>query len=141
MDIESFFATDADAEENGRWFDIGPKAKIKLRSFSSAKSKEVRRKLERPYAAILRTGKNLSDEINEGIAIKQMAEAIIVDWRGLTTTVTDAEGNVSQVDNPYSQGACLELLNASSKFRDFIAQVVINDDSFKPEDRDDGVKN
>ena len=148
MNFHEQFATDKKAEQDGRWFDMGPDSRIKLRSFTSQKSKEVRRDLETPYAAILRNG-SLSDEINEDIATKQMAQAIIVDWENFQDVVVDDNGNIVLDENgdpktevvQHSEANALRMLKKYHKFREFVAATVINDDSFKAKLRGDAEGN
>jgi hypothetical protein len=120
MDL-STFATDASAEQDGKWFDFGPDAKIKLRSFTSQKSREVRRKLDKPYVGITRAGGTLSDEIQEDLLIKQMSQALIVDWRGFSE---------KDEELAFSVEAAEALLRKYPRFRNNLAAIIANDASF-----------
>lgn len=131
MDFNDF-ATDIDAEENGRWFDLGSDSSIQLRSFDSKKSRDVRKSLMLPYTAKVRAGKELSDEEQEDVTIKQMAKAIIVDWKGFKENGKSIPFNAVNAEN---------YLRKYKKFRNLVAQLVIEDDSFKAELKEDAEKN
>jgi hypothetical protein len=80
--VFDLYATNSDDEENGRWFSsFGPGLEFKVRRYSSKKAQAVRTALEKPY---LRTSRNntLSNDIQEEILLKHLAEGVVVDWRG-----------------------------------------------------------
>lgn len=123
MDITDY-ATDEVAEQDGKWFDLGVDTKVKLRSYSSQKSREVRRILDKPYVGITRAGGTVPDDVQEKLLIQQMARAIIVDWKGLTE---------NKVEVPFSVAKAEELLTKFPKFRNMIASIVASDTSFSAE--------
>ena len=120
----STFATDAIAEQDGKWFEFGTDARIKLRSFSSKISRDVRKTLEKPYIGLTRSGTSLPDDILEDLLVKQMAKALIVDWSGFTD-----EGK----EIPYSSDVAETLLSKYPKLRDRIAKIIADDESFAAE--------
>jgi hypothetical protein len=77
------YKTDRKLEEEGVWVDFGDGVEVKLRRLNSAKSKEVRRKLEKPYEKQYRNGREYPDSLQETLMNKQLAEAIVVDWKGI----------------------------------------------------------
>jgi len=133
MNIDDLFSVDKEAFEDGKWFDLGPDSKIKMRSFKSPKAKAARTRLELPYKSLLRTGKELPEDISEDIATKQMAEAIIVDWKGLSTD----EGPLPK----YSADYAYKFLSEKTEFRDYLAQILFDSDAFKSEDREQSFEN
>ena len=123
MDL-STLATDENAEENGKWFDLSAGARINLRSFTSRASRDVRKNLERPYINILRTGGSIPEKDAEMITMKQIAYGVIVNWEGIK------EGNK---EVKFSPEVALEMLTKYRKFRDMIAMLVAADDAFDAE--------
>lgn len=131
MDITDY-ATDPLAEQDGKWFDISTDMRVQLRSYSSQKSKEVRKILDKPYDGIRRAGGVIPDDIQEKLLIQQMARAIIVNWTGLTE---------NKVEVPFSVAKAEELLTKYPKFRNQLAMIVANESSFDAEKLDESVKN
>jgi len=129
----STFATDIESEENGKWFELGEGAKIKLRSFQSERSQKVRESLEAPYLALKRSGKGIPQGEQETLLIRQMAQAIIADWEGFT----DEDDEVI----PFSQKAAEEKLTTYREFRNLVARLVTDDDAYKAEAKEEAEKN
>lgn len=140
LGFNDLFGTDADAEEDGRWFFIGPYMEIKLRRFTCKISRKVRTKLEKPYRRGGFRGKELPEELAEAITIKQMAQAIIVDWRGKNwKTDPDKKGNRRKIE--YSQEMAQQLLDASMDFRNQVATLAFDMDGYRVEDKEETAKN
>lgn len=130
----STYATDETSEEQGKWFELGEGAKIKLRSFQSKKSQAVREALEEPYLALKRSGKGIPSGEQETLLIKQMAQAIIADWEGFTE---DDETTLI----PFSVKAAEAKLTEYREFRNLVARLVTDDDAFKAQNKAAAVKN
>lgn len=130
--IYDLFGTSAAASEDGKWFDLSPKISIKLRRLKSKKSRKTRERLEAPYKHLMRNGQ-LSQEVQDDLADKQIAEAIICDWKGFT----DMQGQPL----PYSPAAALKLIRALPDLRDEIASICLRMDNFRDEEASEIVKN
>jgi hypothetical protein len=130
----STFATDVESEETGKWFELGDKARIKLRSFQSKRSQEVREALEAPYLAMKRSGKGIPQGDQERLLIAQMAQAIVADWEGFTE---EDEETVL----PFSVKAAEDQLTKYREFRNLIAKLVTDDDAFKVQNKAEAEKN
>lgn len=128
----SRFKMDETKEEQGVWVNFGSGIRVKIRRFKSKASQNARKELEKPFTAELRRGP-LEESIAEDLLLKQMAKAIIVDWEG----VTDEEGE--EILCTYE--AKYEVLKALPEFRDEIAAVAIDRDSFKSSLDEEGEKN
>jgi len=133
MNIDEIFAIDKDASEDGKWFDLGPNASIKMRSLKSEKSRAVRVRLELPYKSLTRSGRDIPNEAAEEILTRQMTEAVIIDWKGLSNN----EGPLGA----YTPDAGYNLLTKNTEFRDQLAQMVFDTEAFKPEDREQSFEN
>lgn len=140
LGFNDLFGTDAGAEEDGRWFFIGPHMEIKLRRFTCKISRKVRAKLEKPYKRGGFRGKELPEELAEQITIKQMAQAIIVDWRGKNWK-TDPDKNGKRRKIEYSVDNAQQLLDASMDFRNQVATLAFDMDGFRVEDKEETAKN
>lgn len=85
--IFDLLETDADAEENGRWFrdvfDDGTNIDLKLRRMTSKASIGARRNLEKQYKQRANKRGEYDDETTIEIIGKQIASGIIVDWDGV----------------------------------------------------------
>lgn len=129
----SEFATDTTSEEEGKWFELGGGARIKLRSFQSKKSGKVRETLEAPYLALKRSGKGIPQEEQEVLLIRQIAQAIIADWEGFT----------DDDDQPllYNAKVAEKMLTDYREFRNTIARLVTDDDAFKLQEKEESEKN
>jgi len=84
------YATNKVAEEEGQWVDFGDGIEVKLRRLNSEASREVRRKLEKPYEGQYRT-RPMPDSLNEELLIKQLAQCIVVDWKGVENPDQDGQ--------------------------------------------------
>lgn len=132
MSFLNKYKTDPDLENNGVWIDFGDDVHVKITRFGTTKSKEVRRRLEKPYQNFTRKG-GIPDSVLEEILMKQIAEAIIVDWKG----VTDEEGAV--LDCTYDNR--LTVLKKYPDFRDDVVLAASERDTFKTANVEDGAKN
>jgi len=71
------YNTDRNAEEDGVWVDYGDGVKVQVRRLSSRFSRDVRRKLEKPYSSQFRN-RDMPDSLQEELLNKQIAKAIVV---------------------------------------------------------------
>lgn len=138
-DVVSIFdlvETDTSAEENGRWFKnvFGAESGVdlKMRAYGSRESQKVRRRLERGYKGHIRNGE-LPDDISEKFLIEHLAEAVLLDWRG----VFDKDKQPIL----YSKAAAVTLLTRITAFRQVVLIGSQQIDGFRFEEREEGVKN
>lgn len=122
------YSTDKDAEEAGVWVDFGDGIEVQLRRLNSNKSKEIRRKLEKPYAKQFR-GQDMPETIQEDLLNKQIAKAIIVDWKGVP--------DPAKPESPLacSEEAVLDMIRKFPDFRDEILQASMERATFQKEDQ------
>jgi hypothetical protein len=85
MSFKARYSTSKNLEENGVWVDFGDGVRVCVRRINSKVSKEVRRKLEKTYASAFK-GRDLPAELVETIMIKQLSQALVVDWEGVDPT-------------------------------------------------------
>lgn len=132
MDIIKNFSFDKEASEQGKWFPLGPKERIKMRSMSSAHSRAVRAKLEAPWKITLNAGGTLEDFVTDQMAKDQFVESLIVDWEGLTN---DGE------EFPYSKANAIRMMNEAEGFVDFLSRILMSPDAFASVADENEVKN
>jgi len=141
LSIFDLCETDTTAEEDGRWFnDIfadGTNIDVKLRRLMSTASQQVRRRLDKGNRKAMRNGVYVDDDVAIKVLIEQMAEAVLIDWRGVK--VRDADGKLVELE--YSRANAVMLLTKLRHFRETIIVMSQNLDNFRIEERKDIVKN
>lgn len=127
---------DTTAAEDGRWFedifDNGTGIDVKVRRLSSKPSMQVRRRVEQQYRKHLKKGKWDPDVLVE-ILLKQMAEAVVLDWRGIL------DKNKEPIE--YSKENAYALMKKLPVFRDAIVVLANGLDNFRAEEQNDITKN
>lgn len=110
----SRYATNKNLEEDGVAVDFGDGIEVTIRRLNSAKSREVRRRLEKPYTKGFR-GQDMPESLQEELLNKQIAEAIIVDWKG-----------VPDPDHPKQMLPCNpeNILKVITRFPDFRDDII-----------------
>ena len=126
------YKTDHSLEENGVEIDMGEGISFTIRSITSEKSKEVRRKLEKPYARMIRSN-SLPDSVQEEITKKQLAYGVLIGWKG----VEDPDGNLLE----FSPENALKVFGWYKHFLGDVITAVTERETFKSEDREAAVKN
>jgi len=125
--FDMFGVNNAEAED-GKWFELAPKVRVKVRRYKSKFSRSVRTRLEAPYKHLMRRGP-LPQEIEEELAVKQLAHGIIADWEGFV----DKQGQPLT----YSPAQAEALLDALPELRDEIASLSLSLDGFRDETKDE----
>jgi hypothetical protein len=133
-DFLSRYATDKDLEESGMWVDYGDGLKVQVRRLNCTKSKDVRRKLEKPYAKQFR-GQDIPDSIQEMLLNHQMAKAIVVNWEG----VPDPEKDGDML--PCTEENVLMMVEKYPDFRDDILSAAMERATFQREETKASEKN
>lgn len=131
------FETDRNAEEEGKWFDVfGDRGdgEIKLRGFASKASINCRRRLEAKYRRNMKTDGNYPQEITQRMIEEQLAEAIIMDWRGKSWKTK--EGPLK-----FSPDAALMILKRAPHLRNKISVLAGDMDAFRTADQEAAIKN
>lgn len=135
LNLYEVFSTNRESEEDGRWFylDDGDKTGFKIRALSAKAVIDLREKLAKPYAQLIRAGLKIPDEKNEELSLRVIAGAVIAAWKGVRTK----EG----VEMTYTADAAYTLLKGLPKMANWIAGVATEADNFRDELREDGAKN
>lgn len=127
--LYDMFGSDESTSENGKWFKFGKTIEFKIRRFKSKKSRKVRDALEAPYKRATKFGSQLPDDVQNEITIQHIADGIIADWKG----VVDKQGNPVK----YSAAAAVALLTDLPDLRDSIAELSLNLDNFRDDDKEE----
>lgn len=129
--------TDTESFETGKWFSINADNSIKLRSGASPKAVAARKKIDEPHALRLKGGGKLTENELSDNFYRNLAEGIIVDWRGGIF--------VDDKDKPLKCNAKNAYALVSNKdlegFALFISRIILDEDSFMKASDEDSEKN
>lgn len=126
MDLNEFLV-DEDQYENGKRFDIGPDAYVRLRSWGSSHARKTLDRLAKPYRGW--TG-DLPPEINTKIDAYHLAQGLITEMVGFTL---DGEPFVVDMSQEADQRRVAEFLlrPAAKPFRDKLKLLALNDAAYQ----------
>lgn len=82
MDLKQHFATDAEAEVEGVWHDLGDGARIRVARTGNPEYQQALRRVIGPYRLQMKRG-TLSTDRLRALNIEIEAETILLDWEGL----------------------------------------------------------
>lgn len=128
----SAFRTDENLEVEGVWVDIGDGGKVKVARLGNPNHRKVSQALGRPHQAQIRANR-LRPEVAEKLGIQATAQAILLDWEG----ITDDDGKPV----PYSQGKALDLLTEFKDFRDLVLEIAGEMETFREQEIEESVGN
>lgn len=111
MDIAKTYGVNATLEIEGVWSDIGGGASVKVARGGNSVYTAAIRRLMKPHRITLRKGA-MPDDLVDKIGVQAMAEALLLDWKGLTLGGKPLE---------YSTATAVEML---TKYRDFRDQIL-----------------
>lgn len=123
------YDTDKTLEENGQWIPLDETISVKVARLTSAKSTAARARLEAPY----KNFRSIPDNIQEEILTKQLAEVILVDWKGVSLE--------DGVELPATYDNKLMVLKKFPDFRREIAMISMSADFYKKQEREEVTKN
>lgn len=120
------YNTDREVEEAGQWVDYGDGVKVQVRRLNSKFSREVRRKLEKPYSSQFRN-RDMPDSLQEELLNKQIAKAIVVNWEGVP------DPDKPDVMLPHNEDNVLKMMTQFPDFRDDILTASMERTTFEKE--------
>ncbi len=123
--LDEFFKTDAEAEKNGKWFDLNKKISFLLRPFkgTNPRVKAAIATHYKPYARQIEMD-TLDPVKDREIKIKLFITVCMVDWKGI---------EVDGKPFPYSPENALTILTALPDCFETLWKYVNDFDSFKEE--------
>lgn len=110
-------------DEEGKWFDLGPKERIRLRFMGSEAARRAHENLMRPYAQRQKLGLDLSDEESKKVNIEFLSKTLILDWEGFT----DKDGK----NIKYSPEAAATLCEALPRLTALILRIAMDETNFE----------
>ncbi|RUW56742.1 hypothetical protein [Mesorhizobium sp. M8A.F.Ca.ET.021.01.1.1] len=140
--FSDIYAYDKSAAEEGVWSPVSGSIKVKVRSFDSAHTRALRKKLNEPYAALLRLGKEIPEDDQNEIFKKLISQSSLLDWN-LTegTGEIGADGKEVERKIPFSADTAEKFFDEEPQFlRDVIA-VLTSNETFKKRAREADAKN
>jgi len=123
LNLGEAFGTDKDLEEEGKWFDIGGEARIRVARFGNKKHKKTLDKLRAPYKPVLLRGGDIPEDANDEIIKRSLSEAVLVDWEGLI----DEKGNPI----PYTPDAAYQAFCQYSDFLDLVSRLALDANQYR----------
>ncbi len=123
MDLKKDFSTNKKLEEEGAWVDIGDGGQLKIARAGNKKAIAHLRLVSKPHLAQITYGK-LSDEVATQLAVEVLAEAILLDWKGIS------DGGA---DLPYSKENAIRMLTDYPDFRDLVSKIADERKTFQKE--------
>lgn len=83
MDVRKTFSTNKSKEEEGVWVKGPDGAQFRIARSNNAAAEKLAAELRRPHRRAILAG-TLAPEIQKDIAYTVLAQAILLDWRGVT---------------------------------------------------------
>jgi hypothetical protein len=131
MDLKKDFSTNKKLEEEGAWVDVGDGGKLKIARAGNKKAIAHLRLVSKPHMAQITYGK-LADEVATELAVEVIAEAILLDWSGMT------DGGKPL---PYSKENAIKMLTDYPDFRDLVSKISDERKTFQKEIEEAVTKN
>lgn len=129
--FSDIYAHDKTAAEEGVWTDIGYGIKVRVRAFDSAHTRALRTKLQEPFKALLRNGKEIGDDDSQEINIKLIAGSSLLDWN-----LEDDNGKIE-----FSVAKAEQFLRDEPRFARDVITALMADETFKKRNREEDGKN
>jgi len=138
-DLFDIFGRNLDKAENGVWVNA-PRGDLRclIARSGNPHHKEVSRRLLAPYQDQVDRG-TLSDEDNERITIRAMAESLLLDWENMT--LSNDKGEKKAVK--YTREAAIKVLSdpVFEDFKNWVAVQASNQELFRIRAMDAAAKN
>jgi len=132
MKLSEAFGTDTNMESEGKWFDIGDGAEIRVARFGNRNHRKALSKLRAPYKPLLLRGGQIPDDANDDIITESIAQAVLIDWKGLL----DEDG----IGLPHSIDNAREALTKYKDFLELVSQLSLDAANFRTELQEEIIK-
>lgn len=83
LDIFATYATDSDAEQNGKWFPLGKKGRVKVARTGNDRYNSEFKRLVDEKQLDLNEGGPAAEALAQDIMVAVQAKTILVGWEGL----------------------------------------------------------
>lgn len=119
------FKTDASAEEDGQWVDLGDDVRVKVRSERSKKARQFAESHTRKHRlAMARNGGGLPFELRDELEIQLAARVIVVGWEGVEEDGTSVECTPENA---------LRIMREYPALREQVLYAARTDETFRPD--------
>lgn len=135
MSIFDQFATDQQAEEEGKWFGLTLNAEIKLAALTSKRAETARRAIERKYSAFMRLKGGPPADVLREMALHTITHGCVVDWRGSDWVDDSGKPIACTAENAQM------IFERLPKLRDMVSSILTDDESYKAERREEAEGN
>lgn len=116
-------------DEAGKWFDLGPNEKIKLRYMGSEEARRAHENLMRPFAQRQKLGLELSEEESKKVNVEFLSKTLILDWKGFTERPN--EDGTPGKPIKFSPEAAAALCEALPRLTALILRIAMDETSFE----------
>jgi len=130
MDIDRAFA-DPTLEAEGVWVDYREGSRVKIARLGNAAFQKAHESKQRPYRKLIRDGR-LPAQVSNRVLCEALAETVLLDWDGF-----NKKGKTLK----YSAEAATKLLIERMDFRDEIALLATEEETFRQKIDGDSEKN
>lgn len=157
LNLYEMFSTNKDSEDNGVWLNLTDTTSFKIRFAGAKEVSDLREKLLKPYQTLMRVGGQIPDDKSEEIALRVVAGAVLVDWKGVklpvdvtdNQTVVDAiaaipEGKLVADENgchAFNPDAAFALLKCIPRMVGVVSGYATDSQNFKDAAKEDGAGN
>jgi hypothetical protein len=131
MDILKAFATNKKKEEDGVWVEGPDGAQFLIARMGNKRAQKLADRLMRPHRSAQRKG-NLDDKVLVSVTRKVMADAILLDWKGVKI-----DGKLT----PYTPELGLRLFEEVPDFVEFVSDYAQQMKLFQDEEEAETEKN
>lgn len=122
MDLYQQFATDEQKEVEGAWVALSATTRIRVARMGNARYKAAIKRLSAPYRTMGLLDDAIPDDVWEQITREAVAEAILVDWEGVTKDGAPL---------PYSKEEALAVLKARKDFYGLVTTTAQHMDQYR----------
>ncbi|MBM3280822.1 MAG: hypothetical protein FJY95_22500 [Candidatus Handelsmanbacteria bacterium] len=129
-DFRKLFGTDTRKEEEGVWHDLGG-VKVKVARMNNPAHQTAVERITKPYRGQIARGTLPKEKLDE-LAIRAMAEALLLGWEGL-----ELDGQPIA----YSVEAAAKLLTDFRDFRETISALSLDANVYREEEITEAEKN
>lgn len=132
MQLGKVFGTDKVQETEGKWFDIGDNARIRVARFGNAAHQRILTALRGPYKPLVLRGGEIPHDANADIIKASVAKAVLMGWEGLV------DENLDPI--PFSPENALDAFNDYNDFYELVSQLSLDAANFRVQMQEDIAK-
>lgn len=120
MDLNAY-RTDRAAEEEGVWVSLDGQTSVRVARSNSKRFAEALKKYRKPHLQAIRSG-TLSEDQADAIIVAAVAEAVLLDWKGLKEDGKDVPATLENR---------IRVLTEYRDFRNVVAELAADMANFR----------